>query len=224
MNGKTRGNTSQQTKTPDTAAMPSGQEPAHSWRHSITSIILNNGQTHSRTASVETGSQQASEPELDAATSPYDSTTALVLEPDDPSLFLSFDEDENGSTSLVSSPINVSVSLPAGLASLPPYVLQLFLIAPSLLLGATLLQNSINVPGSGFSRIYLVIIWTVAAAFLQCLASQIWVLSGSYVRKWRSVHLYQLIAFPSRLITATNVLFQHRRGDCTCVSRRLCQA
>lgn len=164
--------------------MPSDQGTANSWRQSFTSIAIINGQTHSRTASL--ASQHVSEPEREA-TSPYDSTTALVLENDDPSLFLSFDEDETGSGSLVSSPVNVSTSLPAGLASLPPYILQLFLVSPSLLLGATLLQNSINESGSGFSRIYLVIGWAVASAFLGSLASQIWVLSGSYIRKWRSV-------------------------------------
>lgn len=166
--------------------MASRSGAGHSWRQSITSIVLNNEQTHSRTISSETVSE-ASDRDGTASPGPYDSSTALILEPDDPSLFLSFD-DEAGTTSLVSSPLNVSESLPAGLAALPPYVIQLFLVSPSLLLGATRLQDAVNASGGGFSRIYLVILWSVAAALLGCLASQIWVLSGRYVRKWRSVN------------------------------------
>lgn len=163
-------------------------ESGHSWRQSITSIILRNDEHEPATEDGERSPTSLSEVSSTQSTSPFDSTTALILEPDDPSLFLSFDEDqlEGGEGhALVSSPVNMSGSLPAGLAALPRPIILLFLVSPSLLLGATMLQDSVNEPGTGFSPPYLGVIWAGLAALLTCLANQIWVLSGQYVRKWR---------------------------------------
>lgn len=158
--------------------MPSGPRTKRTWRQSITSIALNSGESHERAESVDGTSPVPEEP------SPHDSAAGLVLECDDPSLFLGSDEGE-GLTSIIPSSVNVSASLPAGLAPLPFYVLQLFLVAPSLLLGATSLQEAVSARGAGFSSIYMSILWCIAAAFLAGLSSQIWVVAARYVRKWR---------------------------------------
>lgn len=158
--------------------MSPGPGTARSWRQSLTSIVLHNGESNSRPQPADSASPVSEE------RSPHEPTTALILEPDDPSLFLSFDEGEE-LTSIISSPVNISAFLPAGLAPLPFFALQLFLVAPSLLLGATALQEAVNAQGVGFSRIYMSILWCVAAAFLASLSSQIWVVAARYVRRWR---------------------------------------
>lgn len=181
--------------------MPSGQR-TRSWRQSITSIVLSNEGSHPRTQSVDGTSPVPEE------ISPDDPATALILEPDDPSFFLSLEEGER-STGIISSPVNISSSLPAGLAPLPFYVLQLFLVAPSLLLGATALQEAVNARGAGFSRIYLSILWCVAVAFLASLSSQIWVVAARYVRKWRCVPWMR-----SPPAVSFDKLLQHRGYHC----------
>lgn len=164
-------------------------ESGHSWRQSITSIALRNDEHEPVVEDGERSPTSLSDISSTHSASPFDSTTALVLEADDPDLFLSFDEEggEGGGDTLVSSPVNLSTSLPAGLAALPLPVVLLFLVSPSLLLGATMLQDSVDEPGAGFAPRYLGVIWAGLAALLTCLANQIWVLSGQYVRKWRCV-------------------------------------
>jgi hypothetical protein len=181
------------------------------------------GALHSRTASVTSSRSnersEAEEPEFGG------STARLILEePDNPSLFMSFDDDLEGNTADGSPTsallgIGPNVSIPGGAAPLPFYAIQLFLVSATLLLGADRLQDAIHGEGKGFNKVSLTIVWALLSALLSSLASQVWILSARYLRRWRFVVSGVVAVTRIRLLRACYGL-QSRGSGCLCSSGR----